>query len=109
MADRFELVQPGLDNQYDISVYNSNVQKLAENALKSVNVASLRVMSEEDYALAKKSEDELYLVLGASDFTLYLGTMPMQSGSAVSLSAESLRSHPLLGSVIGAEENTQEV
>lgn len=103
MADRFELVQPDPDDLYDISVYNGNVQRLAENALKSVNVASLRVMSEEDYALAKKSGDELYLVLGASDFVLYLGTMPMKSGGGTLAAASSLTARIAIGTAGNAE------
>ncbi len=48
-------------------------------------------------------------VLDIIEIDVEMGQLLPSIGSSVPFAFETIRSHPLLGSVIGTEENTQEV
>ncbi len=105
MADftgRFGLEMPTPDDNYDIEAHARNLAKLS-SALKSNEIAELKIITQADFNNTEKKTDTLYLVVGENGFSLYLGDKPLMNNGTVVISTTLRTDLAAVGSVHNAE------
>lgn len=107
---RFGLLLPEQDDYFDVEHLNHNMEILDVSIPKSVDIASMQVLTADAYAaLGSYDAKTLYLVVQDGAWLPYLGEMPIQQsgggGTAVSL----ILTHSTTPTITGREIVTEEV